>query len=55
MKTTGFAGRDFLAETDYTPQEINTIFITMTYCDQKHCSCFSTTNHCGHATHLKQG
>lgn len=25
MKTTGFAGRDFLAETDYTPQEISTI------------------------------
>ena len=25
MKTTGFAGRDFLSETDYTPQEINTI------------------------------
>ena len=25
MKTTGFAGRDFLAETDFTPQEIKTI------------------------------
>ena len=25
MKTTGFKGRDFLAETDFTPQEIKTI------------------------------
>ena len=25
MKTTGFKGRDFLAETDYTPQEIKSI------------------------------